>query len=24
MQWSDSQSRPVQTTRDVRFQLTVC
>ena len=24
MQWSDSQSRPMQTTRDVRFQLTVC
>jgi cell division protein ZapD len=24
MQWSDSQSRPVQTTRDVRFWLTVC
>lgn len=24
MEWSDSQSRPVQVTRDVRFQLTVC
>ncbi|MCC7258598.1 MAG: cell division protein ZapD [Gammaproteobacteria bacterium] len=24
MQWSDTQSRPVQTTRDVRFQLTMC
>jgi cell division protein ZapD len=24
MQWSDSQSRPTQATRDVRFQLTVC
>jgi cell division protein ZapD len=24
MQWSDSQTRPVQITRDVRFQLTVC
>jgi cell division protein ZapD len=24
MQWSNSESRPVQTTRDVRFQLTVC
>lgn len=24
MQWSDAQTRPVQTTRDVRFQLVVC
>ncbi len=24
MQWSDAESRPVQTTRDVRFLLTVC
>lgn len=24
MQWSDTQSRPVQTTRDVRFDLTIC
>jgi cell division protein ZapD len=24
MQWSDTRSRPVQTTRDVRFDLTIC
>jgi cell division protein ZapD len=24
MQWSDTKSRPVQTTRDVRFDLTIC
>jgi cell division protein ZapD len=24
MQWSDFQARPEQTTRDIRFQLTVC
>ena len=24
MQWSDMQNRPVQTTRDIRFQLTIC
>ncbi len=24
MQWSDAQSRPIQITRDVRFNLTVC
>ena len=24
MQWSDVAGRPTQTTRDVRFQLTVC
>lgn len=24
MQWSDTQTRPVQVTRDIRFQLTIC